>query len=70
MSDRLVRLTDARDRLRDAMDEASAGVLPQIVAQYRATLAEIDDLQGKSEKAGDPVDEIAARRRARGAVTA
>ena len=41
-----------------------------LIAQMRGILAEIAELESKSEKAGDPVDEIAARRSARGGATA
>lgn len=41
-----------------------------LIGQMRAILSEIADLESKSEKAGDPLDEIAARRAARGGATA
>jgi hypothetical protein len=46
------------------MDEAPADRKRALVAQYRATLAEIDELTPK-EAVGDSIDEIAQRRAAR-----
>lgn len=43
--------------------------LPSLIREYRAVLLEIDALT-PSAKGGDPVDEIAKRRAARGAGTA
>lgn len=66
---RLDDLTTLRDDLRAWMDEAPADHKAALVAQYRATLAEIDELSPK-EAVGDSVDEIAARRAARRSGTA
>lgn len=41
-----------------------------LAAQYRATLAEVAELERESGKVADPVDEITARRAARGAGSA
>ena len=41
-----------------------------LMNQWRALEATIAELESKSEKVGDPVDEIAARRSARGGATA
>lgn len=67
---RVDRLRLLADDLQTALGEAPVGVKAQLAAQYRATLAELDGLESAaSEKAGDPVDEIAARRAARGGAT-
>jgi hypothetical protein len=50
--------------LLDWMLEAPVDRKAALVAQYRATLAEIAELEPK-EAAGDGIDEIAARRTAR-----
>lgn len=57
-------------RLRSVAEAALATELPAreiaaISKEYRALLAEIEKLEASEEKAGDPVDEIAARRAAR-----
>ena len=41
-----------------------------LAAQYRATLKELAELDGKKGGVGDPLDEIAARRVARGSSAA
>lgn len=64
MVSRLDDLVSLRADLLDWMDEAPADRKAALVAQYRATLAEIDELSPK-ESAGDAIDEIAARRAAR-----
>jgi hypothetical protein len=61
---RLDDLTKLREDLLAWMDEAPADRKAALVAQYRATLAEIDELSPK-EAVGDSIDEIAARRAAR-----
>lgn len=61
---RLDDLTKLRDDLLGWMDEAPADRKAALVGQFRATLAEIDELSPK-EAAGDSIDEIAARRVAR-----
>ena len=61
---RLDDLTILREQLLGWMDEAPADRKAALVAQFRATLAEIDELTPK-EKGGDGIDEIAARRSAR-----
>lgn len=66
---RLGDLTTLRDDLLTWMDEAPVDKKAPLVAQYRATLAEIEKLTPK-EKAGDSIDEIAARRAARRSGTA
>lgn len=61
---RLDDLTKLRADLLTWMGEAPADRKAPLVAQYRATLAEIDELTPK-EAVGDSIDEIAARRAAR-----
>lgn len=64
---RLDDLRELREILRESLDEASVGVKAQLAAQYRATLAEIDELerdQAPAEK-GTGLDELNARRAAR-----
>lgn len=64
---RLDRLRDLADGLESALAEASIGVKAQLAAQYRATLAEIDELERASAPAekGTGLDELTARRAAR-----
>lgn len=64
MPSRLDDLQELRDKLRGWIDEAPADRKAALVGQYRATLAEIDELSPK-EETGDAIDEIAARRAAR-----
>ncbi len=61
---RLDDLARLRGQLIDWMMEAPADRRAALVAQYRATLAEIDELAPK-EAVGDSIDEIARRRAAR-----
>ena len=68
--DRLSKLRALEPVLLASIEEAPPDKRAALVAQYRATLAEIDGLEASVAKAGDPVDEIAARRAARGAVAA
>jgi hypothetical protein len=65
---RLDDLTALRENLLAWLDDAPVDRKAALIAQYRATLAEIDELTPK-EKAGDGIDEIAARRSARRAGT-
>jgi hypothetical protein len=62
--ERLEALQALRDDLLAWMSEAPADRRAALVAQYRATLAEIAELEPKKAE-GDGVDEIAARRAAR-----
>lgn len=61
---RLDDLVELRQNLLEWMDEAPADRKAALVAQFRATLAEIDELSPK-EAVGDGIDEIAKRRAAR-----
>lgn len=69
--DRRDRLATLRDQLADVLAEGiGARDFATVSREYRATLAELAALESADMKAGDPVDEIAARRAARGAVAA
>lgn len=70
MSDRLDALRDLAGLLRESLNEADADKRAPLAAQYRATLAEVAQLESEAGKVADPVDEIAARRSARGGATA
>jgi hypothetical protein len=61
---RLEDLTALREQLRAWIVEAPVDRKAALVAQYRATLAEIAEMTPE-EKKGDGIDEIAARRSAR-----
>ena len=63
-STRLADLLRLREQLLDWMVEAPADRRAALVGQFRATLAEIDELSPK-EETGDTIDEIAARRATR-----
>lgn len=69
MTDRLPRLEALRDELTSRVADATDRDLTAIAARLVEVLAQIDALQPKA-KAGDPVDEIARRRTARGAGSA
>jgi len=65
---RIDRLRALADLLEESIVEASIGVRAQIAAQYRATLADIDELEKASAPAapkGSGIDEVNARRAAR-----
>lgn len=61
---RLDDLVKLREDLLGWLEAAPADRKAALVAQFRATLAEIDELEPK-EAAGDGIDEIAKRRAAR-----
>ena len=68
-STRLERLESLRDALELTLrGEIGARDMAAVSREYRAVMAEIATLEANKAKAGDPVDEIAARRAARGAV--
>lgn len=68
---RLEDLEAARDLMWGALKEAPPDKLGPLMAQWRALEKDIAALSGESEKkAGDPIDEVAARRLARGGATA
>ena len=65
------RLEALRDSLSDLIaDGVGARDFAALSREYRATMAELASIEATDAKAGDPVDEIAARRAARGAVAA
>lgn len=66
MTARLSQLESLRDLLWDSLESADPEKRASLAAQYRGTLAEIDALSKDAGKAGDPLDEISARRAARG----
>lgn len=61
---RLEDLNALREQLLVWMEDAPVDRKAALVAQFRATLAEIEELSPK-EEIGDSIDEIAARRAAR-----
>ncbi len=66
--DRHERLIALAATLEKALDEASVGVKAQLAAQYRATLAEIDEIEeAQPQQKGTVLDELNARRASRGA---
>ena len=68
---RLERLEALRDSLELTLHgDVGARDQATLSREYRAVMAEIATLEESKAKAGDPVDEIAARRAARGAVAA
>ena len=66
---RLDDLVTLREHLQEWLVDAPVDRKAALVAQYRATLAEIETLAPK-EQVGDGIDEIAKRRAARRAGTA
>lgn len=68
--DRLSKLRLLESVTFDSINAASEDKRAPLIGQMRAILAEIAELEGKAQKAGDPLDEIAARRVARGGATA
>lgn len=69
-SDRISRLEVVRDALSSALNGCeSMRDLPSLSREYRAVLEELQQLS-PAGKVGDPIDEIARRRSARGAGTA
>lgn len=67
---RLDDLRAARDLMWDSIAAADVDKRAPLMNQWRALEATIAELEGQSEKVGDPLDEIAARRVARGGSTA
>ena len=67
-NDRVRSLVALRDTLAGAIDTCdSLRDLATLARQLAEVLAQIDELTPEQAKAGDPIDEIAARRAARGA---
>lgn len=67
---RIDDLKDARDVMWTSISEADPDKRAPLMNQWRALEATIAELEAKTEKTGDPIDEIAARRAARGGATA
>ena len=67
---RMDDLVAAREVMWESISEADADKRAPLMSQWRALEATIADLDSKSGKVGDPVDEISARRAARGGATA
>ena len=70
MTDRAESLERLRDVLWESIEKADPEKRAPLAAQYRATLSELADVSKDSGKASDPLDEIAARRSARGVAAA
>lgn len=70
MSSRLDDLLAAKALMWESIEECPVDKRGPLMAQWRAIEKDIADLGAHSGKAGDPVDEIAARRAARGGATA
>ena len=70
---RLDELRAAKDLMWESM-ECVSDMFPEkrasLMGQWRALEVQIAELAAKDEKAGDPVDQLAARRAARGGATA
>ena len=67
---RIDDLKTARDVMWDSITEADADKRAPLMNQWRALEATIATLESETGKAADPIDEIAARRSARGGATA
>ncbi len=67
MSTRLADLESLRETLLASIIAAAPDKRAPLAGQLRATLAEIEVLESRVVKVGDPVDELGARRAARGA---
>lgn len=69
--DRLDALCDLRDLLASQLVNCeSSRDIAALTARFQSVLSEIESLNKETGKAADPVDEIAARRSARGGSTA
>ena len=69
----MARIDDLREKLDymwPSIQEVDADKRAPLMNQWRALESLVAELESKSEKAGDPVDEISARRAARGGATA
>lgn len=67
---RIDDLKAARDVMWDSLTEADPDKRAPLMNQWRALEATIAGLESETGKAADPLDEIAARRTARGGATA
>jgi hypothetical protein len=69
MADRKADLEALRDLLWVSLQATDPDKRASLAAQYRGTLAELAELDRGAGKAGDPLDELTARRAARGVAT-
>ena len=69
MSSRLEDLNAAKAVMWESIQASDPEKRAPLMNQWRALEAAVAELSAKSEKVGDPVDEIAARRAARGGAT-
>ena len=69
MGSRLAKLKHLESITLESINDAPADKRAPLLGQMRSILAEIEALEAETGKAGDPVDEIAARRAARGGAT-
>ena len=67
MSTRLSDLQSLRETLMASLAQVPADKRAPLAGQLRGTLAEIEALESRAAKVGDPIDELGARRAARGA---
>jgi len=70
METRLKTLLWLSEETRDAVEAAPVDKKAPLIAQMRGIAAEIAEVSKDAGKTGDPVDEISARRVARGSSTA
>ena len=70
MADRLDKLRLLEEVTLASINAADADKRAPLISQMRGILSEIADLDQAAAKKGDPIDEIAARRSARGGSTA
>lgn len=66
---RIEDLKRARDLMWESIEAADPDKRAPLMNQWRALELTIASLSAKTDKAGDPIDEIAARRAARGGAT-
>lgn len=67
---RLEELKAAKELVWESIQVADPEKRAPLVNQWRALESTIASLEGSSGKKGDPIDELAARRAARGGATA
>lgn len=70
MGNRLDKLRLLEDLTLSSINAADVDKRAPLINQMRSILLEIAELESKAQKAGDPLDEIAARRAERGGATA
>jgi len=67
---RLEDLKAARDVMWESVGDCPVDKRAPLMNQWRALEATIAELEARAQKIGDPIDEISARRVARGGATA